>query len=92
MTSSEAAMRRTFAELQAGDRIEVDHTVRVGSQQWSITTRGTVVQTERRRHGLHHRRNPDDHVWSDVIVLSRPDGERTTVTVDEYTRIRPAAT
>ncbi|MFV2070941.1 MAG: hypothetical protein ACC645_28575 [Pirellulales bacterium] len=91
MTSAEVETRRAFTELKPGDRIEVDHAVKVGRQQWSTTTRGTVVETQRRRHGLHHRRNPDDRVWSDVIVLSRPDGERTTVTVDEYTRIRPAA-
>lgn len=89
MTAAEAETRRTFARLKPGDHIEVEHRVKVGLREWSTTTRGTVIRTERRRHGLHHRRNPDDRVWSDVIVLDRPDGERTTVTVDEYTRIRP---
>ncbi len=51
-------------------------------------TVGTVVRTERRRHGLHFRRNTDDKVFSDMIMLKRDDGEQTTVTIDEFTELR----
>jgi hypothetical protein len=81
-------MRRVFATLQPGERVEVTHTIIVGMRQWTATTTGSVVATQRRRHGLHYQRNPDDRVWSDAIVMQRDDGERTTVTVDEFTRIR----
>jgi hypothetical protein len=47
-----------------------------------------VLRRERRRHGLHFRRNADDKVFSDVLILSRDDGELTTVTIDEYTQLR----
>ena len=47
-----------------------------------------MVRCERRRHGLHFRRQLDDKVYSDVIVLKRDDGELTTVTMDEYTVLR----
>lgn len=81
--------RQLFAELRAGDCIEVDHEVKVGSSKtWSTTTAGTVVKTERRRQGLHFRRSVDDKVFADLIVLRRPDGELTTVTMDEFTEIR----
>lgn len=79
-----------FDELKAGDRIEVEHTVTVGMKFWTTTTIGTVVRTERRRHGLHFRRNVDDKVFSDVILLELPDGELTTVTMDEFTVLRRA--
>lgn len=79
-----------FDELKPGDRIEVEHLVTVGQRQWSTKTVGTVVRTERRRHGLHFRRNVDDKVFSDVILLELPDGELTTVTLDEFTALRPA--
>jgi hypothetical protein len=88
MTATEAATRRLYAELREGDTIEVDHQIKVGLKVWNDVTRGTVVRTERRRHGLHHQRNADDKVYSDVIVLSREDGELTTITVDEYTVLR----
>ena len=85
---SEAEMRRLFADLAAGDRIEVEQEVRVGQKCWPTKTVGTLVRTERRRHGLHFRRNPDDKVWSDVLVLRHEDGELTTLAVDEITKIR----
>lgn len=82
--------RTLFEELNAGDRIEVEHTVTVGQESWPTKILGTVVRTERRRHGLHFQRNPDDEVFSDVILLELPDGELTTVTMDEFTVLRRA--
>ncbi len=86
-TSTEIAARKLFLELQPGDRLKVNHQITVGNKQWNAVTEGEVVRTERRRHGLHFRRNPDDKVYSDLIVLRRPSGELTTVTVDEYTEL-----
>ena len=65
------------------------HGVTVGSTAaWTTTTVGKVLRRERRRHGLHFRRNADDKVYSDILILARDDGELTTVTIDEYTRLR----
>jgi hypothetical protein len=89
MTPAEYQSRALYEQLQPGDRVEVVHGVTVGSSAtWSTTTVGKVLRTERRRHGLHFRRNPDDKVYSDVLILSRDDGELTTVTIDEFTRLR----
>lgn len=85
---NELATRTLFADLKPGDRIEILHEVKVGLKVWTSRTVGTVVRTDRRRHGLHYRRNMDDKVWSDIILLQRDDGEQTTVTVDEYTDLR----
>ena len=85
MTTIEAKTRELFLTLQPGDRVEIDHEVKVGSQRWHTRTTGTVERTERRRHGLHYRRNGDDKVFSDYLVLKRDDGELTTITMDEYT-------
>ena len=52
------------------------------------TTIGTVVKKERRRHSLHFKRNPDDKVYSDLLVLKRDSGELTTVTLDEFSELR----
>ena len=90
MTTTTEQSRTIFDELKPGDRIEVKHTVTVGQQSWDATTVGSVVRTERRRHGLHHRRNHDDKVFSDVILLELSDGELTTVTMDEFTVLQRA--
>jgi len=80
-----------FEALRPGDRIEVEHLITVGMKEWMRRTIGTVVGTERRRHGLHFDRSFDDKVYSDVIVLRLSDGELTTVTMDEFTVLRPAS-
>ena len=89
MTADELESRKLYEQLCPGDRVEVIHGVTVGSSgSWKTTTTGRVLRIERRRHGLHFRRNPDDKVYSDVLILARDDGELTTVTIDEYTRLR----
>ena len=89
MTPEEQQSRSLFDQLVPGDRVEVVHRVQVGSTAtWSTTTTGKVLRRERRRHGLHFRRNADDKVYSDVLILARDDGELTTVTMDEFTRLK----
>jgi hypothetical protein len=89
MTPEEHETRSLYEQLQPGDRVEAIHGVTVGSSAtWSTTTVGRVLRRERRRHGLHFRRHPDDKVYSDVLILARDDGELTTVTMDEFTRLR----
>jgi hypothetical protein len=78
----------TFESLQPGDRVEVAHVIAIGPQTWTTTSAGTVVRTERGRHGLHFRRNFDDKVYSDFILLRRDDGELTTIALDEFTTLR----
>jgi ribosomal protein L19 len=81
--------RQLFEDLRPGDRIEVVHEVKVGSSKtWKTKTAGTVVNTERRRQGLHFRRNVDDKVFADMIKLKRDDGELTTISMDEFTELK----
>ena len=87
MPATEAATRKLFTELKPGDRVRIDHEVKVGLKIWHTTTEGTVVSTELLRHGLHYRRNGDDKVFSHVIILKRDDGELTTVTIDEFSEL-----
>lgn len=85
---TEMATRTLFNELKPGDQVALRHEVKVGSRRWMSQTAGTVVKTERRRQGLHFRRNPDDKVFADLIVLRRADGELTTVAIDEFSELR----
>jgi hypothetical protein len=85
---TDTTSRAIVNQLRPGDRVEIDHEVKVGMKRWRTTTVGVVERVERRRHGLHFQRNPDDKVFSDLIVLKLPDGSLTTITVDEYTEIK----
>jgi len=86
-TSSDCAR---FEELKIGDRVEIEHRVCIGQKSWTAATCGSVVRIERCRRGLHHRRAADDKVFSDVVLLELPDGELTSVAMDEFTVIRRA--
>jgi hypothetical protein len=89
MAAEASESRALYESLQPGDLVEVIHDVTVGSSgAWKATTTGRVLRRERRRHGLHFRRNPDDKVYSDVLILARDNGELTTVTMDEFTRLK----
>ena len=79
---------KVYEQIQPGDRVELQHEVRVGFRSWTANTVGTVEQKERRRHSLHFQRNDDDQVFSDLLVLRRDDGELTTVTLDEFTELK----
>jgi hypothetical protein len=90
MTANHSQIRAQFDELKIGDRVEVEHVVTVGQKNWTKKTCGTVVRTERDRHGLHFQRNSDDKVFSDVILLELQDGELSSIAIDEFTTIRRA--
>ena len=74
-----------FDELKPGDRIEVEHTVAVGTTSRRTKTNGTVVRTEHRRSPGDSCPHADEGVFSNAILLELPDGELTTVIVDEST-------
>ena len=76
-----------YNALEPGDRVEVQHELKVGFRSWLATTVGTVVNKQRRRHGLHYNRNFDDKVFSDILVLERDGGDLTTVTLDEFSEL-----
>lgn len=77
-----------LATLQPGDRVEVLHEVTVGFHSWTTSVTGRLVRTLRQRHGLHFQRNPDDRAFRDTLVLQRDDGERFTVTLDEFSQLK----
>jgi hypothetical protein len=85
---SYAQTLQVYQALQAGDPVEVTHDVKVGFRLWRTTCSGTVVRKVRERHSLHYRRNADDHVYRDTLVLRRNDGELTTITLDEFSELR----
>jgi hypothetical protein len=88
MKTTQSDTTTQLHELSAGDRVEVEHTVTVGERSWTTKANGTVVRIERQRQGLHYHRNFDDRVSSDTILLELPDGELTSVAIDEFTTIR----
>jgi len=73
-----AETMHVFRQLEPGDFVELKHEAKVGYNRWNTIIKGTLVNKERRRHGLHRRRSSDVKVFSDVINLGLEDGELTT--------------
>lgn len=90
MTGTAELPLEAFAELKVGDRVQIEHRVTAGVKRWPTKTNGVVVEIKRQRHGLHFRRNMDDRVASDVVLLRSDDGELTSVALDEFTFVRRA--
>ncbi len=90
MSIDDGESRTRFDELKPGDRIEVECTATDGGTRRVTRTYGTVVRTERRRHGLRPCRGAGDEDYTDVILLELCDGELMTVTMDKCTVLRRA--
>ncbi len=86
--ANKSNIHEVFNQLQPGDRIELEHEVKVGFQLWTTKIAAEVVRKERRRQGLHTQRNPDDKVFTDMIVLRKEDGELTTVSLDDFSSLK----
>ena len=90
MFAADGASTTRFDELKPGDRITVQQTVTIGQERQTITMTGKVIRTERIRHGSHCQCTLDDGTISDMILLELPDGELTTVTMNELTVLHRA--
>jgi hypothetical protein len=88
MNTTTPTADRLPPDLRAGDLLEVDHIITVGLKNWTTKIAGKVVRVDRVRSGLHFRRNFDDKVFCDSILLQLPDEELSTVTMDEFTTAR----
>lgn len=78
-----------YEDLQPGQRVRITQRVKVGFKVWQTEVQGVVERIERRRNGLHVKRNFDDRAWTDLILLKKEGKvpEETTVALDEYTRV-----
>ena len=91
MSAAEQPANTAFDDLKPGDRIVVEQIVTDPSNRTrTLATLGTVVRTERAHSKLHFGRHLDDKASRDTILLEMPDGELTTVTIDEQTVLNRA--
>ncbi|MBN1590591.1 MAG: hypothetical protein JW888_13840 [Pirellulales bacterium] len=90
MGAADRASTTRFDELKSGDRITVEQTVTVEKKKQTVATTGTVIRTERTHSSLYHEHNVDNSGFRDTILLELPDGELTTVIMDEFTMLHRA--
>lgn len=74
-------------KLKPGDRIRITQTVRVGSRSWPAVAEGVYRDTDFLMTGLSTERVPEDDIVVPLLRFTKPNGELSSVTLDEHSRV-----
>jgi hypothetical protein len=78
---------QVLARLLPGQRIRITQTVRVGAKQWTATVEGAYREQAHLVTGLATHRKPEDDIIVPLVRFTKPNGELSSITLDEHSRI-----
>jgi hypothetical protein len=84
------ALSALLRELQPGQRIKITQTVRVGLKSWPATVTGTFRNYNFLTTGLATDRVPEDDIVVVTVHFTKDNGELSSVTLDENSKIERA--
>ena len=84
------ALAEFLTTLKPGDRITITQTVRVGARTWPAMTGGTFRHIDYLATGLSTERVPEDDIVVPQVHFTKDNGELSSVTIDEHTRVERA--
>ena len=73
--------------LQPGDKIRVIQTVRVGGRKWETATEGVFRGIAYLATGVTTERVKEDDLVVPVVRFAKPNGELSSISIDEHTRV-----
>jgi len=73
--------------LKPGDAIEVTQIVRVGRRKWDAVARGSFREIAYLETGITTERVKEDDLVVPVVRFTKPNGELSSITLDEHTRV-----
>jgi hypothetical protein len=76
-----------YEQVKPGQRVRITQTVRVGLSSWPAIAVGTVRDLQMLVTGLTTERAKDDVVAVPTLHFVKENGELSSVTIDENTRI-----
>jgi hypothetical protein len=71
-------------QLVPGARVKVVQQIAARDYSWNSETSGTIVEYEQQPTGSWYAHSKDDKLWLDRLTLRKPDGEITTLNLDEF--------
>ena len=73
--------------LRPGVRVKV--TQQIPARHYALTSdiTGTVVEYEQKQTGSWYAHSKNDKLWLDRLLIRRPDGELTTLNLDDYSYV-----
>ncbi|HUR54176.1 MAG TPA: hypothetical protein VMZ71_08600 [Gemmataceae bacterium] len=77
--------------LKAGDKIKVVQTVRVGAKTWEATAEGVFRELGYLQTGITTERVKEDDLVVPVVRFTKPNGELSSASVDENTKVTKAS-
>jgi hypothetical protein len=78
---------QVLARLLPGQRIRITQTIRVGAKQWTASVEGAFREQAHLVTGLATHRKPEDDIIVPLVRFTKPNGELSSVTLDEHSRI-----
>jgi hypothetical protein len=81
------AVAPVLEKLQPGQRIRIHQIVRVGDLSWPLTVEGTFRELCSLATGIATDRDPHDDVIIPLVRFTKDNGELSSVTLDENSRI-----
>lgn len=79
-----------LATLKPGQKIRITQRVRVGPRVWPAAVEGTFRQIDYLATGLATDRVREDDIVVPVIHFTKPNGELSSVSIDEHTKVEDA--
>ncbi|HYH67787.1 MAG TPA: hypothetical protein VD866_24030 [Urbifossiella sp.] len=73
--------------LKPGDRVRVEQTVRVGARVWPAVAEGEFRGLAYLATGVTTERVKDDDLVVPVVRFTKPNGELTSIALDERTKV-----
>ena len=92
LQSSNRPLPAVLHALKPGRRIRVTQTVRVGRQVWTTTVEGLFRGVNYLATGLSTDRVPEDDIVVAAVHFTKDNGELTSITLDENSKIETVGT
>jgi hypothetical protein len=81
------ALVSVIERLEPGQRIRIIQRVRVGLKTWETTVEGVFRNVNYLATGLSTDRVPEDDIIVPTVHFTKDNGELSSITLDEHTRI-----
>jgi hypothetical protein len=81
------ALSALLRGLKPGQRIRITQTIRVGLKQWTTTVEGVFRALHYLATGLATDRVPEDDIVVVTVHFTKDNGELSSVTLDEQSKI-----
>ena len=75
-----------------GAKVRVIQQIAARNYSWSSEVTGEIIEYQQKQTGSWFAHSKDDKLWLDRLTLRKPDGEITTLNLDEFSVVKIEST